>query len=343
MKALVLHGVRDLRFEEVPTPEVGEGEVLLRVGACGICGTDIHFYRGEWRVKTPLIPGHEFSGVVEEVGPGVDWIEEGEHVVAEPNITCGHCYYCRMERRNFYCPNIRAVGVDVAGAFAEYVKVPAANVYSVPRWMSFEEAALVEPIACCVRGLYNVGLEPGDTVAVVGAGPIGLLMVQLAKMWGASRVYAVDLIDRRLSLARQLGADVAINTGREDPVEVLRGDTEGIGVDVAIEAVGSSKAIELAVKLARRGGRVLIFGVAPESDVLQLRPFELYDKELMMVASYRSPYTFQRAVRIASSGRVMLRPIISHVLPLERGVEAFRMVDEKKEDVVKVVLRPSQT
>lgn len=341
MKALVLHGVRDLQFEEVPQPEVGEGEVLLRVGACGICGTDIHFYRGEWRVRTPLIPGHEFSGVIEKVGPGVDWLEEGLHVVAEPNVTCSRCYYCRMEKRNFYCPNIRAVGVDVDGAFAEYVKVSAANVYSVPSWMSFEEAALVEPIACCVRGLYNVGLEPGDTVAVVGVGPVGLLMVQLAKMWGASRVYAVDLIDRRLSLAKRLGADVTINAVREDPAEAVCSDTECIGVDVAIEAVGSSKAIEMAVKLARRGGRVLIFGVAPENDVLQLRPFELYDKELTVVASYRSPHTFQRAVRIAASGRVALCPIISHVLPLEKGVEAFRMVDEKKEDVIKVVLKPS--
>jgi len=215
VRALVLRGVRDLRLEEVEEPKVSEGEVLIRVGACGICGTDLHFYRGEWRVKTPLVPGHEFSGVVEEVGPGAEWVEVGSRVVAEPNVTCGRCYYCRMEKRNFYCPNIKAVGVDVNGAFAEYVKVPAANVYRFPDWMSFEEAALIEPLACCVRGLYNVGIEPGDTVAVVGAGPVGLLMVQLAKMWGASRVYAIDLIERRLSLAKQLGADVVVNAAKE--------------------------------------------------------------------------------------------------------------------------------
>lgn len=340
MKALVLRGVRDLRLEDTPEPKVVGGEVLIKVGACGICGTDLHFYRGEWKVRTPLTPGHEFSGTVEEVGPGAEWVEVGARVVAEPNVTCGRCYYCRMERRNFYCANIRAVGVDIDGAFAEYVKVPAANVYRIPRWMSFEEAALIEPIACCVRGLYNVALEPGDTVAVVGSGPIGLLMVQLAKMWGASKVYAIDLLERRLSLARQLGADATIDASEEDPIEVVRSGTEGIGVDVAIEAVGSSKAIELAVGLARRGGRVLIFGVAPEGDVLRVRPFELYEKELMIVSSYRSPHTFQRAVRIAASGRVALHPIISHVLPLEKGVEAFEMVDERKNEVVKVVLKP---
>lgn len=340
MKALVLHGVRDLRLEEVPKPQVNEKEVLLRVGACGICGTDLHFYRGEWRVKTPLIPGHEFSGVIEEVGPGAEWLERGSRVVAEPNITCGYCYYCRMERRNFYCSNIKATGVDVDGAFAEYVKVPALNVYEFPEWMSFEEAALIEPLACCLRGLYNVKIEPGDIVAVVGAGPVGLLLIQLAKMWGASQVYAVDLLDTRLSLAKQLGADATINVVKDDADEVVKSLTEGFGVDVAIEAVGSSKAISIAMRLARRGGRVLVFGVAPEDDVLPVKPFELYDKELLIVSSYRSPFTFQRAVKIASSRRISLRPIVSHVMELEKGVEAFRMLNERKSDVVKVVLKP---
>lgn len=340
MKALVLHGVRDLRLEEASVPQIGEGEVLIRVGSCGICGTDLHFYRGEWRVKLPLIPGHEFSGTVEEIGPGVSWLREDVKVVAEPNITCGHCYHCRSKDRNFYCSNIRAVGVDVDGAFAEYVKVPASNVYEVPPWMSYEEAALIEPIACCLRGLYNVRLEAGDTVAVVGAGPIGLLMIQLAKLWGASKVYAVDLVEKRLALARELGADIVVNASRENPLEAILGDSDGLGVDVAIEAVGSSKAIETAIKVARRGGRVLVFGVAPENDVLQVRPFELYEKELAIYSSYRSPYTFQRAVRVAASRRLALRSIISHVLPLGEGPDAFRMLDERREEAVKVVLKP---
>ena len=340
MKALVLHGVRDIRVEDVPKPELGEGEVLLKVGACGICGTDLHFYRGEWEVETPLVPGHEFSGTIVERERGAEWLSEGLKVVAEPNVTCGHCIYCRMKDRNFFCPQVKAIGVNVDGAFAEYVKVPAVNVYPVPEWMSFEEAALIEPLACCLRGIYNVGIEAGDTVAVVGVGPIGLLMVQLAKMWGASRVYALDLIDKRLALARELGADVTVNVARDDPAEVVFSDTDGLGVDVAIEAVGSSKAISTAIKLVRRGGRVLVFGVAPQDDVLEVRPFELYEKELMLISSYRSPFTFQRAVRIAASRRLKLRPIVSHALPLEKGPEAFRMLDERRGDAIKVVLKP---
>jgi len=340
VKALVLHGIRDLRVEEVAKPKPSAGEVLIRVKACGICGTDLHFYKGEWRVKLPLIPGHEFSGIVEEVGPGVEELEEGMPVVAEPNITCGRCYYCRMKDRNFYCPNIRAVGVDVDGAFAEYVKVPAGNVYTIPRGMPFEEAALIEPLACCLRGLDNVGIELGDTVAVVGVGPIGLLMIQLSKIWGAVKVYAIDLIRERLNLAKQLGADVIVNASKEDPVKAVLSDTNDVGVDVAIEAAGSSRAMDTAVKLARRGGRVLIFGVAPQEEEWRLRPFELYEKELTIVASYRSPYTFQRAVRVASSGRVLLGPIISHVMPLERGPEAFEKLSKKTHGMIKVVLKP---
>lgn len=340
MKALVLYGVGDLRVEEVSKPLPLSGEVIIRVEACGICGTDLHFYKGEWRVKTPLIPGHEFSGVVEEVGPGVEGLEEGMHVVAEPNITCGRCYYCRMKFRNFYCPNIKAIGVDVDGAFAEYVKVPAKNVYVIPRGMPFEEAALIEPIACCLRGLDNVGIKLGDNVAVVGVGPIGLLMLQLARMWGAVKVYAVDLVEERLSLAKRLGADMTVNASEEDPVEAILSDTNGIGVDVAIEAAGSAKAMDTAVKLARRGGGVLIFGVAPQEEEWLLRPFELYEKELTIVASYRSPYTFQRAVRIASSGRVLLSPIISHIAPLERGPEMFDKLSRRVGGIIKVVLRP---
>jgi len=340
VKALVLHGIRDLRVEEVPRPKPSAGEALIRVKACGICGTDLHFYKGEWRVRVPLILGHEFSGIVEEVDSGVEGIEEGTPVVAEPNITCGRCYYCRMKERNFYCPNIRAVGVDVDGAFAEYVKVPAENVYAIPRRIPFEEAALIEPLACCLRGLDNVGIELGDTVAIVGVGPIGLLMIQLAKIWGAVKVYAIDLIRERLDLAKRLGADMTIDASREDPVEAVLSDTDNVGVDVAIEAAGSSKAMDTAVKLARRGGRVLIFGVAPQEEEWVVRPFELYEKELMIIASYRSPYTFQRAVRIASSGRISLGPIISHVMPLERGPEAFEKLSRRASGMIKVVLKP---
>lgn len=336
-----MHNIRDLRVEDVPLPKIQSNDVLVRVTACGICGTDIHFYRGEWKVRLPLIPGHEFSGIVEKVGSNVKMINPGDHVVAEPNITCGECIYCRMSERNFFCVNLRAIGVDRDGAFAEYVSVPAKNVYIIPNDFPLEEAALIEPLACCIRGLDNVGIKVGDKVAVIGTGPIGLLMIQLVKMWGAVKVYAMDLLEERLKIAKKLGADVIINPTKEDPIEVIMEDTDNLGVDISIEAVGSVRAINTAFRVVRRGGRLLIFGVAPQNAIWRVRPFELYDKELLIVASYRSPYTFQRAVKIAISRRINLSEIITHTLPLDKIVEAFNMLDRKARGVIKVIIKPT--
>jgi len=341
MKAAVLHDVRDIRVEEVKKPEIAEDEVLIEVKAAGICGTDLHFYKGEWKVDMPIIPGHEFSGVIAEVGENVDGFKIGEHVVAEPNITCGSCYFCLMSERNFFCENLKAVGVTVNGAFAEYLKIKGRNLYRIPENLSFEEAALIEPLACCIRGLDNVGIKAGESVLIVGAGPIGLLLMQLVRNFGASMIIQTDLEDYRLEKALELGADHVVNVSKEDPIKVIKELTGGYGVDVAIEAVGSPKAITQAVEAVRKGGRVNIFGVSPQDAVWQVKPFDLYSKELTITTSYRSPYTFQRAVKMASSGRLKLKPLISHIFPLEKIAEAFEILDKKLDNVMKVILKPS--
>ena len=341
MKAAVLHDVRDIRVEEVKKPEIAEDEVLIEVKTAGICGTDLHFYKGEWKVDMPIIPGHEFSGVIAEVGENVDGFKIGEHVVAEPNITCGSCYFCLMSERNFFCENLKAVGVTVNGAFAEYLKIKDRNLYRIPENLSFEEAALIEPLACCIRGLDNVGIKAGESVLIVGAGPIGLLLMQLIRNFGASMIIQTDLEDYRLEKALELGADHVINVRKEDPIKVIKELTGGYGVDVAIEAVGSPKAITQAVEAVRKGGRVNIFGVSPQDAVWQVKPFDLYSKELTITTSYRSPYTFQRAVKMASSGRLKLKPLISHIFPLEKIAEAFEILDKKLDNVMKVILKPS--
>ena len=341
MKAAVLHDVRDIRVEEVKKPEIAEDEVLIEVKAAGICGTDLHFYKGEWKVDMPIIPGHEFSGVIAEVGENVDGFKIGEHVVAEPNITCGSCYFCLMSERNFFCENLKAVGVTVNGAFAEYLKIKDRNIYRIPENLSFEEAALIEPLACCIRGLDNVGIKAGESVLIVGAGPIGLLLMQLIRNFGASMIIQTDLEDYRLEKALELGADHVVNVRKEDPIKVIKELTGGYGVDVAIEAVGSPKAITQAVEAVRKGGRVNIFGVSPQDAVWQVKPFDLYSKELTITTSYRSPYTFQRAVKMASSGRLKLKPLISHIFPLEKIAEAFEILDKKLDNVMKVILKPS--
>ena len=340
MKAAVLYGVRDLRLEDVPKPEFSDNEVLIRVNACGICGTDIHIYRGEWKTNTPIILGHEFSGVIADVGREVKGLNVGDPVVAEPNIPCGSCYFCRMSERNYFCENLEATGVTVNGAFAEYVKVVASNVYRLPKAYNLDEAALIEPLACCVRGIDQAKIKVGDTVAIIGAGPVGLILLQLALQSGASMVIQTDMEDSRLSLAKDLGADHTINVTKADPVESIKELTGGYGVDVAIEAVGKPEAITQAMRATRRGGRLVIFGVSPEDAVWKVRPFELYDKELTIKTSYRSPYTFQRAVKIAASGRVRLKPLISHIFKLDDIHRAFEVAEKRLEGAVKVLVKP---
>lgn len=340
MRAASLFGVGDLRIIDKDVPKIGENEVLIKVEACGICGTDLHFFKGEWNVKTPLVLGHEFSGTVVQIGSKVNGLKVGNHVVAEPNILCGKCKYCRMSERNFFCENIQTIGVTVDGAFAEYVKAPEQNVYKIPDAMPLEEAALIEPLACIIRGVDNVGIIVGSSVAVVGAGPIGLLMTQVVKHYGASKILVLDMVEDRLKLAQELGATLVVNPIQQDPEKAIREATDGLGVDVSIECVGSSSAIETAFKLVRRGGRLLIFGVAPEQDIWQVKPFELYDKEASIFASYRSPYTFQRAVELASSGSLKLKPIISHVHSIEEAPGVFKDLAKRRKNAIKVLIKP---
>ncbi len=340
MKAGVLHGIRDIRLEEVAKPTVSRNEVLIRVAAAGVCGTDIHFYRGEWDVAAPLVPGHEFSGTIAELGDQVEGFEIGDQVVAEPNMVCGSCHFCRMSDRNFFCEGLKAVGVDVDGAFAEYVKTKKENVHKFPENLTFEEAALIEPVACCIRGLDNAAIKTGDIVAIVGAGPIGLLLLQLVKMSGALIVIQTDLKEERLNLAKKLGADHIVNIREGDPLRTIRDLTSGYGVDVAIEAVGNPTAITQAMSATRRGGKLNIFGVSPQDAVWNVKPFDLYSKELTITASYRSPFTFPRAIKLASSGNLKLSPLISHVFSLDEIGRAFEILDKKLEKVLKVIVKP---
>ena len=340
MKAAVLHRVKDLRVEDVDMPKIADDEVLIKVEAAGICGTDIHIYLGEWRTSIPIILGHEFSGVIADIGRDVEAFKVSDRVVVEPNIICGSCRFCRMSERNYFCENLEATGVTINGAFAEYVKTKGRNVYRIPHKISFEKAALIEPLACCIRGIDQAKIKAGDTVAIIGAGPIGLILLQLVRISGASLVIQTDMEESRLDLARKLGADYVININDEDPIEAVKRLTGGYGVDVAIEAVGNPDAIDQAMSVTRRGGRLNIFGVSPQKAVWKVKPFDLYDKELTITTSYRSPFTFQRAVQIASSGRIKLKPLISHVFKLDEIEKAFNIAEKRLDGAIKVLVKP---
>ena len=340
MKAAVLHAVGDIRLEDVPEPEIGDREVLLKVKACGVCGTDIHFFHGEWAVNMPLIPGHEFSGEIAEVGKSISTVSVGDRVSIDPNVVCGVCKNCRRTERSHLCSNIRAIGVDVNGGFAEYLKAPEEVVYRLPGPVDFEVGAMTEPVGCAIRGFDNTRTNLGDTVVIIGTGPMGLLLTQMARLQGAAKVLAIEMIEERRRAAEKLGADRTIDPSNEDVRKVVLEETEGNGPEVVFEAVGSARTIELALDLASRGGRVSLFGVAPQSDVIKVRPFMLYDKELEISASYRDPFTFDRAIQLLSGGRIDVKSIITHRFPLSKIKDAFHTFETKKNEAFKIVIKP---
>uniref|UniRef100_A0A7C2VBI1 Enoyl reductase (ER) domain-containing protein n=1 Tax=Ignisphaera aggregans TaxID=334771 RepID=A0A7C2VBI1_9CREN len=240
MKALRLHGPKTLRLDDVEEPQIEPDEVLIRVEYAGVCGSDLHVYRGAMRnrVKYPAIPGHEFSGVVARVGSRVTWLSEGDRVVVNSVVPCGRCVTCAAGRPNI-CTNFKILGVDLPGAFAEYVKIRGDRVYRIPEGLSLREAALAEPFSVALHACRRANIEIGDTVVVIGQGPIGLCVTQAAKHYGAEKVIALEILGNRLELSKRVGADFAINPREVDPVKAVRELTNGIGADKVIEASGA--------------------------------------------------------------------------------------------------------
>jgi 2-desacetyl-2-hydroxyethyl bacteriochlorophyllide A dehydrogenase len=323
MKAAVFHGVRDIRLEERERRRPRRGEVSVRVKACGVCGTDVHMYHGapgSAKTRPPVVLGHEMSGEVAEVGSGVDGLADGDRVTVDPNMSCGRCFYCRIGRTHL-CESLRAVGVTQDGGFAEYCTVRASQVYRVRPAVSFEAAALAEPLACCLHGIDRAAIRAGRDVAVFGVGPIGLMAVQLAFLRGASRVFASDPREIRRKLAERFGART-YDPAKVDVVEAIRGEAHD-GVDAAVECAGVPEAMTQAVRSVRRGGSVLLFSVAAPDAVLPLSPYEIYQRELTLTGSFINPGTHEWAVRLIEEGKVDLLPLVSHRFPLDRTVEAL--------------------
>ena len=340
MTAAVLHGTDDLRIEEMAVPVAGADEVVIKVDVCGICGTDVHILRGHFPVPNlPLIPGHEFSGRVVQVGSFDERVEVGDFVTADINIGCERCYYCRHQLRMF-CPQLSQIGVHRHGAFAEYVKAPVAAVYRLPDDMSPERAAYVEPLACAVHGQERADLRPGSTVAVLGGGPMGLVHIQLSRLRGATRIIATELNATRRAKAAELGADVVVDPAAEDAVAVVQELTDGRGADCVIEAVGSLATYRDAFAMVRRGGTIVAYGAAPSTDEFPFKPFEVYSKELTIVGSYAGTYaTWPEAIELIRAGRFDPDKIISDVVPLAdlvQGIEAA----ESDRDIIKMQVRP---
>ncbi len=300
MKAAVYHGVRDIRVEEVPDKIIGPDEVSLDIKYCGVCGTDIHIFNGEggsFEVNPPLIPGHEFSGIVTEVGDNVTNVKVGDHVTGDPNIMCGKCYYCRNGMEHF-CVNAIGIGTTADGGFAEKLVMRSSHVFKVPDDMDFKVAAMVEPVSCCIHGIDLCNIKSGDTVLVIGGGPIGIIMLQLAKESGAAKVILSEPVLEKRELALKLGADYVVDPTTEDVAEVL--DRVSENVNCVIECAGITKTQEDAVSLAGKKATVLFFGLVSPEDKISIKPDQIFKKELTIISSFINPYSYTRAIDVLS-------------------------------------------
>jgi len=338
MKAAVLHKPEDLRIESVPVPEINDHEVLIQVKACGICGTDPHIFKGHFPAPTPLILGHEFVGRVVKVGRNVTSVKVGDKATADINISCGRCYFCRMGQKLF-CKDIVQIGVHVNGAFAEYVKVPVDNVYKLPEEMTWEEGAYIEPLACAIHGQERANVTMGSTVAIIGAGPMGLVHALLAKLNGASKVIISEINQSRIQKARDLGIDYVIDASQENPIQVVLDLTEGRGADFVFEAVGSIPTYRQAFEMVRRGGVLVAYGAAPANAVMEVKPFEIYSKELTIVGSYAGTYdTWLKAINLISSKQIKPMDIITRSISLEEVVQGIHEAMNNK-DTIKIIVK----
>lgn len=342
MRAALLYGVRNLQVENVDTPEVGPGEVLVRVRAATTCGTDVKiFQRGyvSGVIKLPTVFGHEWAGDVVEVGDGVRWLKEGMRVRGGNSAPCLRCRMCQKGKYNL-CEDM----MWLWGAYAEYIKVPARmvmlNMQEIPPHLTYEEAAITEPLACVLHGIEEAHINLGDDIAIIGAGPIGLLHLLLAKRMGAGRIMICDVIDERLQLAQELGADEIINAKHEDVAEKVKQSTDGYGADVVIEAIGLPATWEQALKMVRKGGTVLEFGGCPPGTEIKVSTEQLHYGEVTILGTFHAtPIHFKRALNLIASGAIKVKPLITRKMKLDEIKDAFQILTTSKRDL-KIAILP---
>lgn len=340
MKSAVFYGKHDLRVEESPIPEVGAEDVLIEVKACGVCGTDVHIYEGDKgaaAVTPPTILGHEFSGVITKVGANVKELKVGDRVCIDPNNYCGKCDPCRHGVAH-YCEHMIGYGTTVNGGFAQFCAVDQKQVYKLGDQTTFEQGAMSEPVACCLHGIDMCDIKPGHQVVVIGGGMIGLLMMQLSKLAGAAKVAMVEPVEEKREVAKKLGADVVIDPFNEDVKSVLR--NAGFNwIQTVIECAGLTSTIEQAIDIVDHTGTVMMFGLTKPDDTISLKPFEVFQKEIILKASYINPYTQRRALDLIDSKRLDVSSMVYKVASLEELEDVLK--DPKLRAKGKFIINPS--
>ncbi len=342
MKAALLYGVKDLQIQHVDIPKVGLGEILVRVKAATTCGTDLKIYQRGYVsgvIKLPTVFGHEWAGDIMEVGEGTTWLKKGMRIRAGNSSPCLRCYMCQRGKYNL-CEDM----MWLWGAYAEYIKVPSRivtlNTQEIPAHLTYEEAAVTEPLACVLHGIDEAEMRLGDTVAIIGAGPIGLLQLLTVKKMGASRVLISDTVEERLHLAQILGADEIINAKQNDTVEQTRKLTDGYGADLVIEAIGLPATWEQALRMVRKGGTVLEFGGCPPGTDIKVATEQLhYGETKVLGAFHTTPAYFKKALNLIGSGTISVKSLITKRMRLDDINQAFETLIKSKTDI-KIAISP---
>ncbi len=350
MQAAYLEKPGKIVVRPIPIPSIEQNEVLVKVARCGVCMTDVHMYKGSFPVKMPVILGHEFSGTIEKVGEKVTSyanltgqipIKIGDRVSAIPIINCGLCPACLKGKGNL-CESAQSIGgageIVNNGAFAQYIKLPARVLYRLPNNMSYITGAFIEVTACCVHGIDLSRIRQGDSVLLIGAGTVGLLLLELIKLQGPSQIVVSEGISERRKLAKARGADFVVDPMQTSPVNEIKEITSGQGADVVIEAVGSPQTTEQAIQMAKKGGIVNIFGVANINAFSQIRPFDIYFRQLTVLGTYAVTLdTFNRAAKLLASERLNIDYLLTEEFPLCQLEKAILMM-EKKEGLKKQIV-----
>jgi L-iditol 2-dehydrogenase len=338
MKAAMYYGKGDIRIQEVPKPEIGEDEALVEMKACGICGSDLmHWYL---KSRAPLVLGHEPAGIIAKKGGKVKAFNVGDRVFVHHHVACLKCHYC-LRGDYTLCEQFHKTNIE-PGGFAEYFRVPAPNLQidtlRIPENVSFEEATFIEPVGCCLRALEKCNIQAGDSVAVIGVGAIGIIHVTLSRIFEAAKIFVSDLVDYRLNVAKQFGADVAINPEREDLASIVKAETDERGVDIVIVTAPSLEAYKVGLSVCRKGGKLCVFAPIEPGKYLQMSPKELFFSEIQIIPSYSTSHLeTRRTLGLIRSGRMDVKNLITHRFKLVDAAGAFKTASDSKESLKVIV------
>jgi len=316
MQALLFNGPHEIEVGELMLPKLRSNELLIHVDGCGVCGTDFHIFKGEAPANAPVVLGHEYTGTIIESGSKLEKLNIGDFVAINPNIHCGYCPYCRAGKINL-CENLKALGVTINGGMSKHSVVPVTQAHLLPKNFPFSKSIFAEPVSCCIHGINQADIIPGEQVVIIGAGTIGLIMLQLAQLRGASKVILLDPLEAKRKMAKKLNADFVLNSSEINITEKIIEITSG-GADTVIECVGNQAAAESAMRFAGKGGKVLIFGLANNSAAITVYLQSFFHKELTLKSSLLNPNTFQSSVNLIVNNKINVEIFNPYPVPLKQ-------------------------